>query len=106
MDAELASELAVKDPLPSNTFDLFDKFFTDKSKLNRVTLMVNSDAAIIVACAEADMPLKLQPDCAGLPKLHLFAVTMLGLNPRSITHIATTETVDVDKFGIWSEGSS
>jgi hypothetical protein len=106
MEPKLAAELASQDPLPPHAFDIFDKFFTDKSKSNRVTLIVNTDAAILVACSETDVPLKIQPDCAGLPKLHLFAVTMLGPNPRSISHIASTETVEVDRFSIWSEGAS
>lgn len=106
MEPKLAAELAAEEPLPPHAFDIFDKFFTDRSKFNRITLMVNTDAAILVACSEADMQLKIQPDCAGLPTLHLFAVTMLGLNPRSIAHIASTETVEVDKFSIWSEGAS
>src|SRR5438876_11197785 len=106
MEPKLAATLAAEDPLPLNAFDIFEKFFTDKGKFNRITLLVNTDAAILVACSEADMPLQIQPDCAGMPKLHLFAVTMLGPNPRSITHIATTETVEVDKFSIWAEGAS
>jgi hypothetical protein len=106
MEPKLAAEMAALDPVPPNAFDIFNKFFADKSKFKRITLIVNTDAGIIVACSEADRPLKMQPDCVGLPKLHLFAVTMMGPNPRSITHIATTETVEVDKFSIWSEGSS
>jgi hypothetical protein len=105
MEPKLAAELAAQDPLPPKAFDLFDKFFTDKRKVKRITLIVNTAAASLVACSEADMPLDIQPNCAGLPKLHLFAVTMLGLNPRSVVHIATTETVGVDKFSIWSDGS-
>lgn len=106
MEPKLAAELAAQDPLPPHVFDIFDKFFTDKSKSKRVTLIVNTDAAILVACSEANVPLNIQPDCKGLPKLHLFAVTMRGSNPRSITHIATTETVETNKFNIWSEGLS
>jgi hypothetical protein len=106
VERKLAAELAADDPLPPNTFEVFGKFFTDTSKVNRITLMVNTDAAILVACSEAGMPLKIQSDCEGLPRLHLFAVTMMGLNPRSIAHIATTETIEVDKFSIWSAGAS
>jgi hypothetical protein len=106
MQPKLAAELAAQDPLAPHVFDIFDNFFADKSKFNRVTLIVNTDAAILVACSEADRPLKIQSDCGGLPKLHLFAVTMLGPNPRSISHIASTETLEVDKFSIWMEGVS
>jgi hypothetical protein len=105
MEPNLAAELMAGDPVPPKAFDIFDKFFIDKSKISRITLIVNTMAAILVACEEADLHLNIQSDCTGMPRLHLFAVTMSGLNPRSITHIATTETPVTDKFGIWFAGS-
>ena len=87
------------------TYAIFDRFFTNKLKLNRVNLIANTAAGILVACVEADAPTEIQPDCAGTPKLHLFLVTMSGLNPRSIAHLATAETVEVDKFSIWTDAS-
>lgn len=104
MDAKLARELLRSNPLPSETFAIFDRFFTDKRKLKRVSLMVNTDAGVVVACSEADPSGDIQPDCAGMPKLHLFLVTMLGLNARSVTHVATTTTAEPGKFSIWTEG--
>ena len=105
MEPKLAAELVAGDPVSPTAFDIFDKFFTDKSKISRITLIVNTMAAILVACEEADVHPNIQPDCTGMPRLHLFAVAMSGLNPRSITHIATTETPVTDKFGIWFAGS-
>jgi len=106
MEPKLAQELAALDPVDPHAYEIFDRFFTDQRKSKRITLIVNTDASVIVACSEADQPLKIEPDCSGLPKLHLFAVRMSGSNPRGITHIATTETVEVDKFSIWSDGSA
>jgi hypothetical protein len=104
MEPKLANELLAADPIPSERFAIFDRFFTDQRKLKRTPLIVNSDAGVIVACSEADPSLGIQPDCTGMPKLHLFLVTMRGLNVRSVVHLASTETVDVDKFSIWTEG--
>jgi hypothetical protein len=106
MDPKVAEEMAALDPVPPHAYDIFGQFFTDRDKFNRVTLIVNTDAAIIVGCAEADPKSNIRPDCSGLPKLHLFAVKMSGANPRSITHISTIETVEVDEFSIWTAGSA
>ena len=106
MESKLARELLVLDPLPPTYFDIFDKFFTDARKLKRVTLLVNTDAGIFLACSETDEPFHIGPDCSGVPKLHLFLVEMSGLNPRGITHLNSTATVDVDKFSIWTAGSA
>jgi hypothetical protein len=108
MDPKVAQQpLMALDPVPPDAYDIFDQFFTDRDKFNRVTLILNTDAAIIVACAEANARLAPDPgDCSELPKLHLFAVTMSGANPRFITHISTIETPEVDKFSIWTAGSA
>jgi hypothetical protein len=106
-DPKLAVDLMAFDPVPPHAYDIFNQFFTDRDKFNRVTLILNTDAAIIVGCAEADPKLANdQGDCSGLPKLHLFAVKMSGANPRFITHISTVATPEVDKFGIWTSGSA
>ena len=107
MEGKLAKELLAANPIPPQTYEIFDRFFTDKRKICHIKLVLNTDAGTIVACSEADFPLtNIQPDCTGMPKLHLFLVSMLGLNPRSVTHLATTETPEVDKFSIWTEGSA
>ena len=106
MEPRLASELLAADPIPAETFEIFDRFFTDQHKLKRTPLIVNTEAGVIVACSEADPSLSVQPDCTGMPKLHLFLVTMRGLNARSIVHLASTDTVEADKFSIWTEGSA
>lgn len=106
MEPKLARELTTANSIPIETYAIFDRFFTDKRKLNRVNLIVNTDAGVIVACSETDARIEIQPNCTGMPKLHLFLVKMLGLNPRSIAHLATTETVEVDRFSIWTEGSA
>ncbi len=106
MEPKLARELSAENPIPAETHAIFDRFFTDKRKLNRLNLIVNTAAGVLVASVEADAQIEIQPDCAGMPKLHLFLVSMSGLNPRFIAHLATTETVEVDKFSIWTEAST
>ncbi len=106
MEPNLAKELLAADPLPTDTFAIFDRYFTEESKLKRITLIVNTVAGMIIACSEADLSTSIKPDCTGMPKLHLFLVKMLGLNPRAITHLATTETVELNKFSIWTDGSA
>jgi hypothetical protein len=106
MEPKLAAELLAADPIPSETFAIFDRFFTDQRKLKRLTLIVNTDAGVIVACSERDASISIQPDCTGMPKLHLFLVTMRGLNPRSVMHLASVDTVEDDTFSIWTEGSA
>ncbi len=106
MEPQLARELMTANPIPAENYNIFDRFFTDKRKLNQVHLIVNTDAGVIVACSEVDARTEIQPDCTGMPKLHLFLVNMLGLNPRSIAHLATSRTVEVGKFSIWTEGSA
>ena len=105
MEPKLAADLVALDPVSPRAFAIFDQFFTDRSKISRITLIVNTMAGILVACEEADAHPHIRPDCTGMPRLHLFAVAMSGLNPRSITHIATAETPETDKFGIWLAGS-
>jgi hypothetical protein len=110
MEPKLAKELTAADPIRPETYAIFDQFFADKRKDNRITLIVNTNAGIFVACSEANggrgERVKIQPDCTGMPKLHLFLVNMRGLNPRSIAHLSTTETVEADKFSIWTQGSA
>lgn len=104
MEPELASELQAAYPVPADTFAIYDRFFTDEKKLNTLRLIVNTQAGVFVACSEDDPTLDIQSDCTGMPALHLFLVEMNGLNPHSITHLASTETVEVDKFSIWMGG--
>ena len=105
MEPRLASELRTANPIPDETFAIFDQFFTDQRKHKRTPLIVNTEAGVIVACSEADASLNIRPDCTGMPKLHLFLVTLLGLNVRSVAHLASSDTVEVDKFSIWTEGA-
>ena len=105
MDPELAKELTKLDPVPATALDIFDKFFTDTQKSKQITLMVTSAVGVLVACSEADVPIAIQPDWSGVPKLHLFFVSMSGLNPRLITHVASEETIELDRFSIWTEGA-
>ena len=104
MDPELASELQAALPVPADTFAIYDRFFTDEKKLNTLRLIVNTQAGVFVACSEADSILSIQPDCTGMPTLHLFLIEMDGSSPHSITHLASMETVEVDKFSIWMDG--
>ena len=105
MEPKLASELRAADPIPQETFAIFPRFFTDERKQKRLTLIVNTDAGVIVACSEVEQSQFIRSDCAGMPKLHLFLVAMRGLNPRSIMHLSSIDTVEVDKFSIWTAGS-
>ena len=103
MEKRLAAELRSSSPLPANTFDIFDHFFTDQRKQQQIKLIINTDAGVIVACSEQDRVVEIQSDCSGLPSLHLFLVDMAGLNPRIVTHLATTQTAEPGKFSIWSD---
>ena len=106
MEAQLAKELLAANPIPPKTFEIFDRFFTDARKLNRITLILNTQAGLVVGCSEADTTINIRPDCTGMPKLHLFLVVMSGLNPRSIAHLATTETPEPGKFNLWTDGTA
>lgn len=104
MEPKLAAELMASNPLPAGTFDIFDRFFTDDRKRSQITLILNTAAGVIVACSEEDPATDIQPDCTGMPALHLFLIAMSGLNLRAITHLATTQTLETSKFSIWTEG--
>lgn len=106
MNPKVASELHARDPISPETFAIFPRFFTEERKIRRLTLIVNTGAGVIVACAESAMSRIIESDCTGMPKLHLFLVDMSGLNPRTITHVASVDTLDIDKFGIWTESSA
>ena len=101
MKRDLAEELTKLDPLPPNTFDIFAKMFLDEQKSKRVVLLVNTDGGIFAACAEENYALNTNSD-SEVPNLHLFLITMSGLNPRLVTHLTTVATPDPGKFGIWS----
>jgi hypothetical protein len=100
MEPKLAAALMTSNPLPA---DIFDQFFTDDRKTSRVTFILNTSAGVIVACSEEVPGTDIQPDCTGMPTLHLFLITMSGLNVRAITHLATTQTVYTRDFSIWTE---
>lgn len=105
MEATLAKDLLTLDPVPRVAYDVFDRFFTDIETLKQITLIVNTDAGIIVGCSERDPRHQMaMGDCSDIPQLHLFHVQMSGINPRLITHISSMKTVEVDKFSIWTEG--
>ena len=103
MDPALARELEASDPLPPESFAIFERFFTDQGKVQKISVVVNTDAGVFVACSEADPAISIEPDCGGMPKQHLFLVTMRGLNTRRVTHLASTETADPGKFSLWAE---
>lgn len=105
LEPKLAGELAAANSTNERAFSIFDEFFNDEGKLKRITLVLNTAAGVIVACSEGDQSSDMLPDCTGMPKLHLFLVTLYGLNLRSIAHLATTETVDADKVSVWTEGA-
>ncbi len=104
VEAELAKEMLALDPVPTQAYQVFDRFFTNTNTLKQITLIVNTDAGIIVGCSEYDPEAASTGDCSDLPELHLFHVKMSGLNPRLITHISSAQTPEVDKFSIWTEG--
>lgn len=90
--ADEAKELVQLPPVPENTYALFDRFFTDKGKFQRIQWMLSNPAGLIVACAEFTPTKGSDRSCQPLPHLHLFLVEMVGLNPRALIHIATTAT--------------
>jgi hypothetical protein len=104
METKLATELKRQSPLPDSTFDIFDRFFSDKGKTSRLTMIVNTEAGVVVACSEQSLTADIQPDCSGMALLHLFLVVMSGLNARAITHFGTTSTPETGKFSIWVDG--
>jgi hypothetical protein len=104
MEPKLAQAMEAADPVPESELAILGRFFTDQGNIQRITLIVNTDAAIVVACSEAGPSGIVDADCSGMPKLHLFLVKMQGLNPREIAHVATEDTPEVDKFSIWMEG--
>lgn len=90
-----ADEAKASVELPPNSEDnlaLFDRFFTDKGKARRIRWTLDSPAGVIVACSEFTPTKGSDRSCEPLPLLHLFLVEMFGLNPRALTHIATTAT--------------
>lgn len=85
---------------------IFVRFFSDERKLKRITFILNSDAGLIVGCSEVDPSRNIGPDCRGVPMLHLFLVSMSGMNPQTVNHCASTRTTAADRFSIWSAGSA
>ena len=106
IEVDLAKEMLALDPIPTEAYQVFGRFFTKTNTLKQITLIVNTDAGIIVGCSENDPHAVGSGDCSDLPELHLFHVRMSGLNPRLITHISSIMTPEVDKFSIWTEGQA
>ena len=104
VEAKLAKEMLTLDPVPPQAYQVFERFFTNTNTLKQITLIVNTDAGIIVGCSEVEPNAVGTGDCSDLPELHLFHVQMSGLNPRLITHVSSSKTPEVDKFSIWTEG--
>lgn len=101
MKRDIADELARRDPLPANTFDIFAKMFLDERKSRKIELLVNTDGGVFAACSEQNYEIEHNAE-TDLPDLHLFLIKMLGLNVRSVTHLTTVATPEPSKFGIWS----
>lgn len=102
MEPKLAEELRASNPLPTDRFAIFDRFFTDTNKLYQLTLIVNTGAGIVVGCSESNFDRSIEGDCSGMPRLHLFLVEMETLNPRSIEHLASADTIDINRFSFWT----
>jgi hypothetical protein len=107
MERDLAKDLAEADPIPVTMFDIYDKLFTVDHKVRRMVLIVNTAAGILAACSEEDSPnstgeVIIGADCSGTPSLYLFHILMSGLNPRSVTHLATVATPEPSKFSVWA----
>lgn len=106
MDPSQARALAALDPVPPESLAIFGNFFARPDMVKRLHLLVNTAPDILVGCSEIGRDAIVQPDCSGLPQYHLFLVTMSGLNPRLISHIASEESAGPDKASIWMESSA
>ena len=101
MESGIAAELMELNPVPQKTYEIFDRYFTDEQKTKKLPLIIGTDAGIIVVCSEDGRSRNpIRPDCSGMPQLHMFLVKMSGLNPRSIVHLTTEDTVEIEKFDI------
>ncbi|BCA60114.1 hypothetical protein [Sphingomonas sp. HMP6] len=101
MKRDIADEISRSDPLPASTFDIFFKMFLDERKIRKIVLLVNTDGGVFAACSEHNF--ETDPNAeTGVPDLHLFLITMSGLNVRSVMHLTTVATPEPSKFGIWS----
>jgi hypothetical protein len=84
--------------VPTATASLFDRFFTDDSKVQRVAWTLDTPAGMIVACNECDKVYDPNAPCSPEPVLHLFMVEMSSLTLAAMIHMATAATPQSDVF--------
>ncbi len=80
------------------TMSLFDRFFADDGRIQRIQWTLDTPAGMIVACSEFDKVDDANVPCSPKPVLHLFLVEMPGLTLEAMTHMATTATPQSDVF--------
>ncbi|MDJ0278169.1 hypothetical protein QLH51_15325 [Sphingomonas sp. 2R-10] len=84
----------------ASTISLFDRFFADDGKMQRVLWTLDTPAGMIVACNEAAKIDDPTASCSPEPVLHLFMVEMSGLTLQAMTHMATAATPQSEVFHI------
>ena len=84
--------------IPTATASLFDRFFTDDSKVQRVMWTLDTPAGMIVACNECDKVDDPNDPCSPEPVLHLFMVEMSNLTLQAMIHMATAATPQSEVF--------
>ncbi len=89
-------------PTSPDTLAMFDRFFNNEKRIKHMAWMLNSPAAMVVGCTESEPNSEIGADCSGTPLLHVFMIDMFGLNPRAVTHLATTTTPQPATFNLWA----
>ncbi|MGT2513131.1 hypothetical protein ACVOMT_01795 [Sphingomonas panni] len=86
--------------VPAATIALFDRFFTNDSRIQRIQWTLDTPAGMVVACSESAKVDDPNVSCSPEPVLHLFMVETSGLTLEAMTHMATTATPQPDVFHI------
>lgn len=80
------------------TMSLFDRFFADDSRTQRIQWTLDTPAGMVVACSEFAKVDDPNVPCSPEPVLHLFMVAMPGLTLEAMTHMATAATPQSEVF--------
>lgn len=100
MPLKEAKALLPSRAVPTATASLFDRFFTDDSRIQRIVWTLDTPAGMIVACNECDKVDDPNAPCSPGPVLHLFTVQTSGLTLEAMTHVATAATPQSEVFHV------